>query len=54
MTYVGKFGTIRLGMEFTMRHTSAEPGVKSFFEIFLLFSLIRLMTMDDLPYWVPT
>ena len=50
MTYIGKFGTIRLEMEFTMRLTLAEPGAKSFFKIFLLFSLIRLLTMDDLPY----
>ena len=34
---MGEFGTIRLEMELTMRLTLAEPGAKSFFEIFLLF-----------------
>ena len=54
MTSIGKFGTIRLETELTMRLTLAEPDAKSFFEIFILFSHIRLLTMDDLPYWILT
>jgi hypothetical protein len=38
MTYIGKFGTIRLEMELTMRLTLVEPGAKSLFKIF--FSLL--------------
>ena len=54
MTNIDGFGTIRLEIELTMRLTLAEPGAKSFFKIFLVFSHIRLLAIDDLPYWLPT
>ena len=54
MTYIGKFGTIRLEMELTMRLTLAEPEAKSFFEIFLLLSHISLLTIDYLVCWIVT